>query len=252
MSTFTVFPAVDLRGGHVVRLQEGDPDRQTNYSSEPAHIAQRWLEAGAQWLHVVNLEGALDETDGANQAALQSILETAKAYEAQVQFGGGIRSLRAVERFLKLGVSRVVLGTVAIEQPQTVHQALKEFGENRIAVGIDARDGFVRVHGWQANSGVRATDLALQVKTLGVRTLIFTDISRDGVGSGLNLPATRALAATTGLEVIASGGVKGMEDVLAARRARLAGVIIGRALYDGLLDLKVALQSASPTSATNG
>ncbi len=241
MSAFTIYPAIDLRAGHVVRLQEGDPDRKTTYSDDPAEVAKNWLKAGAQWLHVVNLDGAFDESDTANQSALRLILETANRFEARVQFGGGIRSTYIVESVLSLGVSRIVFGTIAVEQPHLVSESVKKFGEEKIAVGIDARDGLVRVRGWQADSGIRATDLALQMRTLGVSTVIFTDIRRDGLGSGLNITSTRQLADVSGLDVIASGGVHTIHDVVAAHEANLAGVIVGRALYEETLDLKTAL-----------
>ena len=238
--SFTIYPAIDLRGGKVVRLKEGDPRRMTAYSDDPAETARRWLEAGASWLHVVNLDGAFGEKDDANRSALASILKL----EAQVQFGGGMRSLAAVERAIELGVSRVVLGTLAVEQPKVVENVLKKFGTEKFALGIDARDGLVRVRGWKDNSGIPVVDLALQMRTLGLRTVIFTDISRDGLGSGLNIPSTRELAEATGLAVIASGGVHTLEDVSAAREANLAGVIIGRALYEGTIDLKEALKNS--------
>jgi phosphoribosylformimino-5-aminoimidazole carboxamide ribotide isomerase len=241
MSTFTVYPAIDLRGGRVVRLKEGDPRRQTTYGEDPAQAARGWLEAGARWLHVVNLDGAFGENDTANQAALHALFDVARAFNAHIQFGGGVRSLRMVEQAIDLGVSRVVLGTVAIDEPQMVAQAVKTFGADKIAVGIDAREGSVRVRGWQAEGGVLATDLARKMRDAGVRTVIFTDISRDGLGGGLNLPSTRALADASGLDVIASGGVQALEDVLAAQEAGLAGVIIGRALYEGTIDLREAL-----------
>ncbi len=231
--SFIVYPAIDLRGGKVVRLKEGDPARMTSYSDDPADAARRWLDAGAEWLHVVNLDGAFGESDNANQAALESILKLG----ARVQFGGGMRSLDAAARALSLGVSRVVLGTIAVEQPDVVANALKNFGADKIAVGIDARDGLVRVRGWKDDSGISATDLALQMRTLGLGTVIFTDIRRDGLGSGLNIPATRALADVSGFGVIASGGVHTLEDVIAARDADLAGVIVGRALYEGTIEL---------------
>lgn len=241
MSTFTIYPAIDLRAGQVVRLKQGDPARQMTYDNDPARTARRWLEAGARWLHVVNLDGAFDENDRANHAALRAILEIATEFNARVQFGGGVRSLPMIEQALDLGASRLVLGTVAIEQPQLVPQAVEKFGSENVAVGIDARDGLVRVHGWQSNSGIPVTDLALQVRDSGVRTIVFTDISRDGLGSGLNIPSTRALAEASGLDVIASGGAHTTDDVIAAREAKLAGVIIGRALYEGTIDLKEAL-----------
>ena len=233
-----IYPAIDLRSGKVVRLKEGDPARMTAYSDDPAEMARKWLSMGAVWLHVVNLDGAFGESDDANRSALEAVLKLG----AQVQFGGGMRSLDAIEDAIALGVSRVVLGTIAIEQPKVVIAALKKFGPEKIAVGIDARDGLVAVRGWKSDSGILAKDLALQMRTVGLRTVIFTDIRRDGLGSGLNIPSTRELADVSGLDVIASGGVHTLDDVIAVREAKLSGVIIGRALYDGTVDLEKALQ----------
>lgn len=233
-----IYPAIDLRGGKVVRLREGDPARMTAYSDDPAETARKWLGMGAAWLHVVNLDGAFGESDDANRSALEAILKLG----TQVQFGGGMRTLAAIENAIALGVSRVVLGTIAIEQPKVVIAALKKFGSEKIAVGIDARDGLVHVRGWKSDSGILAKDLALQMRTVGLRTVIFTDIRRDGLGSGLNIPSTRELADVSGLDVIASGGVHTLGDVIAVREAKLSGVIIGRALYDGTVDLAKALQ----------
>ncbi len=235
-----IYPAIDLRGGKVVRLKEGDPARMTAYSDDPAEMARKWLSMGAMWLHVVNLDGAFGERDDANRSALEAILKLG----AQVQFGGGMRSLDAIEDAIALGVSRVVLGTIAIEQPKVVIAALKKFGPEKIAVGIDARDGLVAVRGWKSDSGILAKDLALQMRNVGLRTVIFTDIRRDGLGSGLNIPSTRELAEVSGLDVIASGGVHTLDDVIAARDANLAGAIIGRALYEGTIDLKEALKDS--------
>ncbi len=239
---FTVYPAIDLRAGKVVRLQEGDPERMTAYSDDPAQTARRWLEAGARWLHVVNLDGAFGENQSLNRAALRMILKTTAAVSAKVQFGGGIRSLDAVKEALDLGIRRVILGTVAAEQPEIIGEAIQTFGSEQIAVGLDARDGLVRVRGWKEDSGIPAADLALQLKDLGLRTIIFTDIRRDGLGSGLNIEETRTLAETSGLDVIASGGVHTIEDVIAAREAGLAGTVVGRALYEGTIDLGKALK----------
>jgi phosphoribosylformimino-5-aminoimidazole carboxamide ribotide isomerase len=236
--SFIVYPAIDLRNGKVVRLKEGDPNRITSYSDDPAQIATQWLSAGATWLHVVNLEGAFGESDSANQIAVKSILK----FGARVQFGGGLRSLNAIEKIFEMGVSRVVLGTIAIEEPKIVEDAIKKFGVEKIAVGIDARDGLVSVRGWKYDSKILATDLALQMRTFGLDTVIFTDIRRDGLGSGLNIFATKELMQSSGLNVIASGGVHTLEDVIAARDAKLSGVIIGRALYEGSIDLREALQ----------
>jgi phosphoribosylformimino-5-aminoimidazole carboxamide ribotide isomerase len=241
--SFTIYPAIDLRGGRVVRLKEGDPARMTAYSDDPGETAKRWLDAGTGWLHVVNLDGAFGESDDANRLALRNIIAVAKDYGAHIQFGGGLRLLGAVESALGLGVARVVLGTIAIENPDVVRDALSRFGADRVAVGIDARDGLVRVRGWKEDGGIAANDLAVQMRTLGVRTVIFTDVSRDGLGSGLNIAATRTLAEASALDVIASGGVHTVHGVTAAREASLAGVIIGRALYEGTIDLKEVLES---------
>jgi phosphoribosylformimino-5-aminoimidazole carboxamide ribotide isomerase len=235
--SFTIYPAIDLRAGKVVRLKEGDLNRMTTYGDDPAETARRWLEAGAAWVHVVNLDGAFGVNDVENRLALEKILETG----ARIQFGGGLRSMDGIERAVKLGVSRVVLGTIAIEHPELVAAALRMYGEERIAIGIDVREGLVRVRGWLENSGMSATGLALQMRDMGLRTAIFTDVSRDGLGSGLNVPATRELADVSGLEVIASGGLHGIDDVQAAFDADLGGVIIGRALYEGTIDLSEAL-----------
>jgi len=239
--SFTIFPAIDLRGGKVVRLKEGDPTRLTSYHDNPLEATQRWLEAGASWLHVVNLDGAFGESDDANRSALASLLKLG----ANVQFGGGLRSLEAIEKAIRMGVSRVVLGTVAIENPDMVAEAARIFGAGKIAVGIDARDGFVRLRGWKSQSKTSPKDLVFQMQTLGLRTVIFTDISRDGLGSGLNIRATRELAELSDLDVIASGGVHTIEDVNAARKANLAGIIIGRALYEGTIDLRAALNGGT-------
>lgn len=243
--SFTVYPAIDLRAGNVVRLKEGDPARMTSYSDDPAETATRWLNSGASWLHVVNLDGAFGESDSANLTALRNILQAVKQFDARVQFGGGMRSLDAIESALTLGVQRVILGTIAVENPDLVGDALNRFGVEHIAVGIDARDGIVRLRGWKDGSGISASDLALQLRTLGLRTVIFTDVSRDGLGSGLNIPATRQLADVSGLDVIASGGVHTMDDVVAARDANLAGAIIGRALYEGTVDLEEVVKETT-------
>jgi phosphoribosylformimino-5-aminoimidazole carboxamide ribotide isomerase len=199
---------------------------------------------GTRWLHVVNLDGAFGESDSVNQLALREILEVAAEFGARIQFGGGLRSIDDIQGVADLGVSRVVLGTIAIKQPDVVMNALQRFGAKRIAVGVDTRDGLVHVHGWKSNSGISAIDLACQMRTMGLHTVIFTDINRDGLGSGLNIAATRQLADVSGLDVIASGGVYSPNDVIAARDAGLSGVIIGRALYEGTIDLKEALNGA--------
>ena len=233
---FTIYPAIDLRNGRVVRLQYGDPNKQTIFGDDPAAMGRKWVAAGADWLHVVNLDGAFDEAGAANWSALPLLTQLG----AKVQFGGGIRTLADVERALAAGVSRVILGTAAIENPDLVAQAIAQFGADKIAVGIDARDGVVKTRGWQKGTDTSPQQLAQHMKTLGVQTIIYTDISRDGVLTGVNADATAQLAQASGLDVIASGGVASIEDVqhchdLAGKG--IAGVIIGRALYDGKINL---------------
>jgi len=240
---FTLYPAIDLHRGQVVRLQQGDLARQTVYASDPAAIARRWLREGARWLHVVNLDGAFGQRDAANRAALQAILQEAAARGARVQFGGGLRSLDAAGEALRSGVSRVVLGTLAARQPEAVAEALRRWGPERIAVGIDAREGRVQVSGWAEATDLEAATFARRLAALGLRTVIFTDIARDGLQTGLALEATAALQAASGLEVIASGGVASLDDLRAAKAAGLAGAIVGRALYEGALTVAEALQA---------
>jgi len=234
-----VYPAIDLRRGRVVRLRQGDPNRETQYADDPLTVARRWQEAGADWLHVVNLDGAFGERGQENQVALERILSAGLS----VQFGGGLRDLSGVRRVLDLGVSRAVIGTAAVENPALVEAALAEFGSQRIALGIDARDGRVRTRGWQETAPMTAVELAQRWAAQGARWGIFTDVARDGMGSGLNLEATTRLARTTGLCVIASGGVASLEDVRRTYEAGLSGVIIGRALYEGQITLPEALSA---------
>ncbi len=246
---FNIFPAIDLRHGRVVRLQLGDPERQTVFSTDPVATARGWLAAGATWIHVVNLDGAFDEGGAANREALKRLTKL----PARIQFGGGLRSIGDVAEVLGLGVGRVVLGTAAVERPELVTESLARFGPQRVAVGIDARDGQVRTRGWREATAVEPIALAKAVGGMGVHTLIYTDISRDGVLSGVNVEATVALAEQTGLEVIASGGVNSPADVtrlLSIAERGVAGVIIGRALYEGQVDLKSVLDAAA--KATSG
>lgn len=234
---WTVYPAIDLRRGRVVRLMQGDPDQETKYADDPLHIAYRWRDAGAEWLHIVNLDGALDGSGRENLVALERILTVG----LRVQFGGGLRDLAGIRCVLDVGVSRAVIGTAVVENPVLVEAALATFGPERIAVGIDARDGKVRTHGWKQGTETTALDLAQAWGDGGVRWVIFTDVARDGMGTGLNLDATVNLARNTGLNVIASGGVASLQDVRWAYRAGLSGVIIGRALYEGHVALEDAL-----------
>jgi phosphoribosylformimino-5-aminoimidazole carboxamide ribotide isomerase len=241
-----VFPAIDLRQGQVVRLRQGDPAAQTTYSSDPAEVARRWAGEGAEWLHVVNLDGAFGET-AELPLNLRRLAEICAATGVPVQFGGGLRSLAAIRRVLEIGATRAVLGTAAVRNPALVTQALAEFGPERIVIGIDARDGLVAIQGWQETSALLAGDLARRMAGLGASWAVYTDIARDGMLEGVNVASTADLAQASGLQVIASGGVAGVGDVerLAAYQATgIAGVIIGQALYAGKIDLPAALAAA--------
>jgi len=227
----------------VVRLQAGDPGRQTIFAGDPVAMAERWAGMGARWLHVVNLDGAFAQ-GSSESPAFASLLRAICAVGPCVQYGGGLRSLAQIEAALMAGVSRVVLGTVAVEQPELVRAAVACFGPAAIAVGIDARGGRVRLRGWQTDGGLSALDLGRRVQQLGVQRVIHTDIGRDGLLGGVNAPASAELAQTCGLQVIASGGVAGLDDirrVQAVAAQGVEGVIVGRALYQGILDLRQAL-----------
>lgn len=230
---FTILPAIDLRQGQVVRLKMGDPSRQTVYSNDPAQTARRWLSAGARWLHVINLDGAFNEVDSKNQNALTQIIEAAEEFGASVQFGGGLRSSAAIDRALNLGVTRVVLGTIVIEQRAVLESALQRWGAERVAAGLDAREGLVQVRGWKEGSKIKAIDLTIQLQANGLRWMVYTDIAQDGMGSGINLEQTLELYRACPLQIIASGGANSLDDIQRVRQAGLAGVIVGQALYSG-------------------
>lgn len=239
--TFTLYPAIDLRHGQVVRLKYGDLTQQTTFSDDPVATAQRWVDAGAEWLHVINLDGAFDQAGAANWQVLLPLTQLG----AKVQFGGGVRSLADIERALNTGVSRVVLGTVAVEEPELVAAALRHFSPSAIAIGIDAREGLVKTRGWQTETPLTALELAQHMAGLGIETIIHTDIGRDGVLVGVNAAATAHLAQATGLQFIASGGVASLADVQATHDVGLSGLIIGRALYEGKVDLWEAIRVAA-------
>jgi phosphoribosylformimino-5-aminoimidazole carboxamide ribotide isomerase len=238
MTKFIVYPAIDLRNGKVVRLKFGDPNQQTDYGNDPLAAGQRWLDDGATWLHVVNLDGAFGEKSAANWAALESIT----SLKSNVQFGGGIRLLSDIDRALKAGANRVILGTVAVEQPELVQAAIQQFGAAAIAIGIDARDGEVKTRGWVEGGGISPLDLAKKMADFGVQTIIHTDISRDGVLTGVNAEKSAEIARATGLDVIGSGGVASLKDIQNCIDYKLSGVITGRAIYEGELDLSEALK----------
>ena len=236
-----VYPAVDMRKGRCVRLVQGDADAETVFADDPVDAARRWVSEAADWLHLVNLDGALGDSGEANLAALARILD---AVDVPVQFGGGLRSLDDVDRLLDLGVSRVILGTVAVREPQVVEEAIARHGPDRIVVGIDARDGHVAIHGWVDVSEVAADDLARRMRDMGVKRVVHTDVSRDGMLTGVNVAASTALARESGMKVIASGGVASLDDIRACKVREndgIEGVIVGMALYKGAFRLSEAL-----------
>tara|TARA_B110001454_G_scaffold159450_1_gene148769 strand:- start:411 stop:1154 length:744 start_codon:yes stop_codon:yes gene_type:complete len=238
-----VFPAIDLKGGQVVRLAEGDMDRATVYGDDPAAQALLFAEAGAQHLHVVDLDGSFAGR-AVNGTAVESIVS---AFPGHVQLGGGIRNREAVERWFDLGVSRIVIGTAALKDPEFVKAAARDF-PGGIVVAVDARDGFVATEGWAEKSDMPVLDLARRFEDAGVASLLFTDVGRDGMLKGCNVQATVDLARACSIPVIASGGVAGIADIrVLALHAQdgIEGVITGRALYDGRLDLKAALAVAA-------
>lgn len=240
MSAFTIYPAIDIRGGKCVNLIQGDYNRETVYRDNPAETAQEWEVQGTAWIHLVDLDGA-KAGHPINEALIGEI---ARGVKIPVQAGGGLRTEKDVERLLSLGVSRVIIGTAAIENRDFVNQVLKRYGD-KIAIGIDARNGYVATRGWLETSEMKAEDLAVELAEQGATTFIFTDISRDGMMGGPNVEATVRLAKISGQAVIASGGVSKFDDLkrLAEHRQDgVAGAIIGKALYTGSIDLKAALE----------
>jgi phosphoribosylformimino-5-aminoimidazole carboxamide ribotide isomerase len=235
-----LFPAIDLKGGECVRLLRGEMDAATVYNRDPADQARRFADAGCTWLHVVDLDGAFAGR-AVNEAAVRAILA---AVRIPVQLGGGIRDMGAIDRWLEAGLRRVILGTVALTDPALVTSACARH-PGRVAVGIDARGGRVAVEGWAKTSTLEAAELALRFEDAGVAAIIYTDIDRDGAKTGVNVEATAALARRLTTSVIASGGVGSLVDIERLKAHELdgiAGVICGRALYDGALDLAAALR----------
>ena len=235
-----LFPAIDLKDGACVRLLRGDMDKATVFNDDPGAQAGRFVAAGAEWLHIVDLNGAFAGAP-VNGAAVAAILAATPGVPAQL--GGGIRDLATIERWLGAGIARVILGTVAVKQPALVIEACRKF-PGRVAVGIDARGGRVAVEGWAEESDLAAADLARRFADAGVAAIIYTDIDRDGAMQGVNAEATAALARDVGMPVIASGGVSSLDDLVRLKtfeKDGIVGVISGRAIYDGRLDLAAAL-----------
>jgi len=232
-----IYPAIDLRGGKVVRLREGDPNQQTVFSDDPVATAKQWIEAGAEWIHVVNLDGAFAEANN-NRDILAQIAQL----DVKVQFGGGLRTMADIGSVIEQGASRVVLGTIALKAPEIVEEAVQKFGAERVCVALDAKDGKVTTHGWTTASELTPEELGNLMVERGVQHALFTDVSRDGQLTGSNVEATIALAKATNLQVIASGGVSGLEELQTLKDSGVvAGAVIGMALYTGQMQLADAL-----------
>jgi phosphoribosylformimino-5-aminoimidazole carboxamide ribotide isomerase len=252
-----IYPAIDLRQGRCVRLSQGRKEQQTVYGEDPLLVARRWQEEGAEWLHLVNLDGAFDE-DGAIEADLlppnwRALKTLAEAITLPIQFGGGLRRWVDVQRAFALGARRVILGTAAIENRELLARALGEYGAERVSVGIDARDGQAVIHGWERAATLSAEELGQQMRDMGVRRVVHTDVARDGMLSGANIAASVALAQRTGLAVIVSGGVSKLSEIREIRdqeQVGLEGAIIGRALYTGAISLPESIEAARSGSAS--
>lgn len=232
-----IIPAIDLKDGKCVRLLQGRADALTEYSDNPVEVARRWESLGARLIHIVDLDGAFT----GNQKNLESIKEIRKTVTVDIEVGGGIRDMERIELLLGLGINRVILGTVAAERPELVREACKRFPQ-RIIAGIDARDGRVAIKGWVETTDIKATELALRMQEYGVWGIIYTDISRDGMLSGPNIDAMREMVNAVHIPVIASGGVSSIGDIKRLKEIKgLYGVITGKALYSGAIDLREAI-----------
>lgn len=232
-----IFPAIDLRGGQVVRLYQGDYDQETVYAADPCAVARDFLAAGARYLHVVDLDGARDGTL-ANFETIAALVRQGGLY---IEVGGGIRTEERIRRYLDLGVGRCILGTIAVKDFAFTERMAKKYGD-RIAVGVDARDGFVAVSGWKELSTERGVDFCRRLRDAGVKTVIYTDISRDGAEQGTNLDLYRELAGIEGLDITASGGVSSIEELRELQAIGTKAAILGKALYTGRLDLKTVMK----------
>ncbi|HZK87169.1 MAG TPA: 1-(5-phosphoribosyl)-5-[(5-phosphoribosylamino)methylideneamino]imidazole-4-carboxamide isomerase [Syntrophomonas sp.] len=238
-----IFPAIDLKEGQCVRLVQGKAENKTVYSSDPASMAQSFQDQGAEWLHIVDLDGAFQGRSG----NLATIKQIAARITIPFQVGGGLRQQEDVENLLEMGASRVIIGTRAVTSPDFIEALLLRFGPKKIILGLDARDGMVAIEGWVEKSSLQALDFARQMQRLGVQTAIYTDVSRDGLLQGPNLDAIQQMAELSGLKIIASGGVSTVDDIRQLKEMEslgVSGAIIGKALYDGKIALKDALQVA--------
>jgi phosphoribosylformimino-5-aminoimidazole carboxamide ribotide isomerase len=238
--SFTIFPAIDLRAGKIVRLVQGDPNQQTTYGNDPRAQAEQFKAEGAEWIHVINLSGAFGEDAAANLQALAAIISVG----LKVEFGGGIRDEATLQVPLEMGADRVFLGTAAIQNPALVDWAIARYGSARVAADIGVRDGQVMVKGWQESTPLTMLEAGKRFKAQGLEWCVLTDVRRDGAGTGISVGSAVELQAATGLNVVASGGASSVEDVIRVKNAGLAGVIIGRALYEGKMSLRAAFFAA--------
>lgn len=228
-----IFPAIDIRGGQCVRLKQGDFNQETVYSSNPSEMAKKWEEDGAEFIHVVDLDGAKDG-EGKNLSVIEEIV---KSVNVPVQLGGGIRTMEYIDKLIEAGVSRVILGTAVIEKEGFAEMAVEKYGD-KIAVSLDAKNGYVATKGWTHTTDIKAIDVAKKLEKIGVKTIIYTDISKDGMLIGPNFDETGALNESVNIDIIASGGVGSVEDVKRLTEMNVYGAIIGKALYDGKVSLK--------------
>jgi phosphoribosylformimino-5-aminoimidazole carboxamide ribotide isomerase len=234
--SFTIYPAIDMRGGNCVRLLQGDYDKETVYGDSPFDMARQFAETGAQWIHMVDLDGAKD----GKRVNDRFVIQAAKELNANVQIGGGIRTEADILHYLENGVDRVIIGSIAVSNPEFAIEIIRKYG-SKIAVGIDAKDGFVATHGWLDTSKVRAVDLGKRFADAGAETFIFTDIATDGTLAGPNIEEVVQMAEATGKTVIASGGVSSLADLKAIAAKEIKGAIVGKALYENRFTLAEAL-----------
>ncbi len=238
--SFTIYPAIDMRGGKCVRLLQGDYNQETVYGDSPFDMAKSFADAGAEWIHMVDLDGAKD----GKRVNDRFVIEAAQKLDAKVQIGGGIRTEEDILHYLNNGVSRVIIGSVAVSNPAFAIEMIQKYGE-KIAIGLDAKDGYVATHGWLDTSSVTAVELGKRLAEAGAETFIFTDIATDGMLSGPNLLAVEKLAVETGKSVIASGGVSELADLRALKELvgkGVSGAIVGKAIYEGRFSVPEALK----------
>jgi phosphoribosylformimino-5-aminoimidazole carboxamide ribotide isomerase len=241
--SFTIYPAIDMRGGKCVRLLQGDYSKETVYGDSPFDMAKRFVDEGAEWIHMVDLDGAKE----GSRVNDKFVIAVANELGAKVQIGGGIRTEEDIEYYLNNGVQRVIIGSLAVSQTELVKSWLAKYGD-RIAIGLDAKDGYVATHGWIETSELKAVDLGVELAEAGAETFIFTDIATDGMLSGPNVEAVVELAKATGKEVIASGGVSSMEDLRVLKENEsqgVAGAIVGKAIYTGKVSVEAAVKEVS-------